>query len=104
MWMKHWTGAIIVGLAVVACSGSSTEDMVRDVLTASGIADVEVQVARDAIRLTGTVETLADRSRAVELAASVVGPSTPVENDIAVSGLGPLGESRTEPQPAGPQR
>ena len=102
--MKNWTGAIVVGLAVVACSGSSTEDMVRDALTASGIADVDVRVARNAIRLTGTVETLADRIRPVELAASVVGPSTPVENDITVSGLGPLGESRTEPQPSGTQR
>jgi hypothetical protein len=103
--MKSRTGAIVVALAVVACSGSSTEDMVRDALTASGIADVEVQVAPDAIRLSGTVETLADRSRAVELAASVVGPSTRVENDLAVSGLGPLEESRTGPSdPAGAQR
>jgi osmotically-inducible protein OsmY len=96
--VKKWaTGAVVVGIAgILGCGGDTTEEMVRDALTASGIENVDVQAERGAIRLSGTVDTLADRSRAVELAAAIVGASTAVQNNISVSGLGPL-EGRATP-------
>jgi hypothetical protein len=42
------------------------------------------------LRLSGTVETLVDRSRAEELALAIAGRDADVRNDISVTGLGPL--------------
>lgn len=84
-------GAIILGLtALVACGDDRTEDRVHDALIASGIEDVDVRAEGGGIRLSGTVDTLADRTRAVELATAVAGTSVAVTNAISVSGLGPL--------------
>ena len=104
--MRKWkAGALVVGIAgVMACTVDTTEEMVRDALTASGIEQVDVRAEQGTIRLSGTVDTLADRSRAVELAAAIVGASASVENDISVSGLGPVEHRRTDRPPAETER
>ena len=83
--------ALAIGAALLlACRPSEDmEEMVRDALKQANVG--EVQVHRDAttLHLTGTVDTLADRSRAEELAAAIVGTSGRVSNEIAVTGLGP---------------
>jgi hypothetical protein len=64
---------------------------VRDALAQSNLRDVRVSRVEPAtFHLTGTVETLADRLRAEELAAGVVGAAGDVRNEIDVTGLGPL--------------
>ncbi len=94
-------GAVALGLtALVACAGDGTAERVHDALIASGIEEVDVRADGERIRLSGTVDTLADRTRAVELATAVAGTSVVVTNAISVSGIGPLDGSPTEPSPA----
>jgi osmotically-inducible protein OsmY len=83
----------------LACGRTGdTEEMVRDALYQANIRAVDVHLERSeqTVRLTGTVETLADRVRAHELATAIVGTSGHVENEIAVEGLGVI-EPRRHP-------
>ena len=82
--------AIAAGLAFACVQSGNTEEMVRDALVQANIREVDVHLdsAEQRVRLTGTVETLADRVRAQELATAIVGTTGHVENEIAVEGLG----------------
>ena len=91
--------AVVAAALTFACGrAGDTEEMVRDALYQSNIRDVDVHLDRSeqTVRLTGTVETLADRVRAQELATAIVGTSGQVENRIAVEGLGAV-EPRRQP-------
>ena len=91
--MQHWRNAVIVGGAtlLVACMrAGDTEEMVREALAQAAVGKVEVHGDSAGVRLTGTTETLADRSRAEELARAIVGSTVEVRNEITVTGLGPL--------------
>ena len=91
--MRKWTPAIAAAAAaaMVACGrADDTEEMVRAALVQADIREVDVVADEDTVRLTGTVDTLADRTRAVELAAAIVGTAAAVRNEITVTGLGPL--------------
>ena len=90
--MRLWR-VLIVGAAalILGCTRpANTEEMVRDALAQAAVGEVEVHRDDASIRLTGTTETLADRSRAEELARAIVGASVEVRNEITVTGLGPL--------------
>jgi osmotically-inducible protein OsmY len=84
---------------MLACGQTGdTEEMVRDALSQANIREVDVHLdrAEQTVRLSGTVETLADRLRAHELATAIVGTSGHIENQIAVEGLGAV-EPRRNP-------
>lgn len=75
---------------VTACDrGPDTEDTVRKALEQANINAVEVDVDREAniVHLQGTVGTMADRTRANEIATAVVGTSGRVLNELTVEGL-----------------
>jgi hypothetical protein len=82
--------AVVAGLALACVQQGNTEEMVREALDQANIRDVDVDLdsAAQTVRLTGTVETLADRVRAQELAAAIVGTTGHVRNEISVEGLG----------------
>lgn len=66
-----------------------TEENVRKALDEANIDSVEVHVDGDAniVHLTGTVDTLAERTRAEEIAAATVGTTGRVVNDLTVEAL-----------------
>lgn len=81
---------ILVLAAVAACdSGPDTEDSVRQALDHANMQAVQVEVDEEAniVHLQGTVDTIADRTRANEIATAVVGTSGRVLNDLTVEGL-----------------
>jgi hypothetical protein len=93
--------AALAASVMLACGqNGDTEEMVRDALYQANIREVDIDVHLDreeqTVRLTGTVETLADRVRAQELATAIVGTSGQIENEIAVEGLGAV-EPRRNP-------
>jgi hypothetical protein len=90
--------ALTVTLVLACGRPGDTEEMVEDALYQANIRDVDVHRDRSQqiVRLTGTVETLADRVRAHELATAIVGTSGRVENEISVEGLGVV-EPRRNP-------
>ena len=76
--------------AAVACDrGADTEDNVRKALDQANIKAVEVDVDDEAniVHLQGTVGTMADRTRANEIATAVVGTSGRVLNELTVESL-----------------
>ncbi|MBI4263408.1 MAG: BON domain-containing protein [Acidobacteria bacterium] len=78
-----------LAVVLVGCGRPSTEDNVREALDEADIRSVDVAVDEDAnvVHLSGTVETLADRTRAEEIAAATVGTSGRVLNDVTVETL-----------------
>lgn len=90
MW-RAWTSAVVAVAVVGGCDGTTrTEENVREALDQASVGgDVEVVVdpATNVVHLTGTVETLADRTRAGEVASAVVGTSGRVVNDLTVETL-----------------
>lgn len=91
--MRIVTAAIAAAAAaaLVGCGRpDDMEEMVRAALVQANIRRVEVRADEGGVRLTGTVDTLADRTRAVELATAIIGTAGEVENEIAVTGLGPV--------------
>jgi hyperosmotically inducible protein len=79
-------GAFLIG----ACSGTSdTEANVRKALDEADIQAVEVHVDGDAnvVHLSGTVETLAERTRAEEIASATIGTTGRVVNELTVEAL-----------------
>ena len=83
--------SVILALAAVAAcdTGPDTEDSVREALAHANMKAVKVEVDEDAniVHLHGTVNTIADRTRANEIATAVVGTSGRVLNDLTVEGL-----------------
>ena len=78
------TAALFVG----SCNRPDTEANVRKALDEANIPTVEVHVnADDVVHLVGTVETLADRTRAEEVAAAAVGTTGRVVNELTVEAL-----------------
>jgi len=81
---------LIVGafwVAAMACTRpADTEGSLRKALDEADIRNVDVAVddREDVVHLSGTVETLADRTRAEEVANSVVGTSGTVVNDLTI--------------------
>ena len=79
--------AICVG---VACHhGTDTEDHVRKALDQANMQQVGVRVDQDEhiVHLRGTVGSMAERSRAQEVAGAVVGTSGRVLNELIVRGV-----------------
>ena len=90
--------ALAAALTFACGRPDDTEEMVRDALDQANFGEIDVELDRteQTFHLTGTVETLADRVRAQELAAAIVGTTGQVENDITVEGLGVI-EPRRHP-------
>lgn len=84
------TVVLAAGLTAACAPPANTEEMVRGALEQANIRDVDVDLdnAANTVRLTGTVDTIADRRRAEELATAIVGTSGHVQNAITVEGLG----------------
>ena len=79
----------VVVLALGCARGSDTEENLRKALEQANMRSVEILVDEDAnlVHLAGTVKTLADRTRAEEIAAATVGTSGRVVNDLTVEAL-----------------
>jgi hyperosmotically inducible protein len=79
----------LASVAMACNRGPDTEDNVRKALNQANIRTVEVDVDREAniVHLQGTVGTMADRTRANEIATAVVGTSGRVLNELTVEGL-----------------
>jgi osmotically-inducible protein OsmY len=77
-------------IAAMACDrGPDTEENVRKALEQANMDAVQVDVDDEAriVHLQGTVGTMADRTRANEIATAVVGTSGRVLNELTVEGL-----------------
>jgi len=79
----------LVFVAIACDRGPDTENTVRKALDQANMNAVEVDVDREAniVHLQGTVGTMADRTRANEIATAVVGTSGRVLNELTVEGL-----------------
>jgi osmotically-inducible protein OsmY len=86
---------LVLGLG--CARGTDTEENVRKALQQANMSSVEILVDENAntVHLAGTVKTLADRTRAEEIAAATVGTSGRVVNDLTVEVL----EEPTETDP-----
>jgi osmotically-inducible protein OsmY len=82
--------SIAAGLALGCFTPDDTKESVEQALEQANLSDVEVSVDADSnvIRLTGTVERVADRVRAEEVASAIVGTTGRVQNELTVAGLG----------------
>src|SRR5687768_10343289 len=71
------------------CGRPSTERNVRQALEQANIGTISVDVDEEAriVPLSGTVNTLSDRTRAEEVAAAAVGTSGRVLNDLTVASI-----------------
>jgi hyperosmotically inducible protein len=90
MSTARWCAAAIAIFLVGACSRTpEAEENVRKALDEADIEEVEVYVDEEAtvVHLAGTVETLADRTRAGEIAAATVGTTGRVINELTVQAL-----------------
>ena len=97
--MRSRHAAMVMGAVslLLGCArAASTEEMVRDALEQANVGEVAVNAEDGTLRLSGTVDTLADRSRAEELALAIAGRNADVRNEIAVTGLGPLRRGTAE--------
>jgi osmotically-inducible protein OsmY len=87
--------ALAVAAGVLACVGAGcrrgpdTEGNLRKALDQANMQQVNVKVDDDEhiVHLKGTVNSMADRSRAQEVADAVVGTSGRVLNELTVKGL-----------------
>ena len=83
-------GITFVFVTTLACDRApETKDNVRKALEQANLQTVQVDVDDQAniVHLQGTVGTLADRTRAHEIATAVVGTSGRVLNELTVEGL-----------------
>jgi osmotically-inducible protein OsmY len=81
--------ALTVGalwVAALACTRPDTQENVKRALDDAHIRNVDVAVddGEALVHLSGTVETLADRTRAEEVATSIVGTSGRIVNDLTI--------------------
>ena len=82
--------AVLTVVATAACHrGPDTEGTVRQALDQANMPQVAVKVDDDEhiVHLRGTVGSMADRSRAQEVADAVVGTSGRVLNELTIKGL-----------------
>ena len=95
--------ATFIVLVFAGCGGApGTADMVSDALQQASIRDVKVEADNGGkvVHLRGTVETLADRVRAAEIAAAIVGTSGGIRNELRVSGIDDhIGDATTSAAP-----
>src|SRR5919201_883048 len=91
MAIKVWAIAAAVAACVgVGCHrGPDTQGNLRKALDQANMQQVQVKVDDDEhiVHLKGTVTSMADRSRAQEVADAVVGTSGRVLNELTVKGL-----------------
>jgi osmotically-inducible protein OsmY len=82
------TGIVVAALAL-GCRRAPTEDNVRKALEQANIPSVEVAVDDQAniVHLKGIVPSMADRTRAAEVASAAVGTSGQVLNELKVAGI-----------------
>ena len=81
--------ALLFAAALACDRRPDTEDNVRKALEQANMQAVEVDVDEDAniVHLQGTVGSMADRTRANEIATAVVGTGGRVLNELTVAGL-----------------
>jgi osmotically-inducible protein OsmY len=87
--LSRFACALLVAGAVSACDRAPDPgDQVREALDAANIEDVNVNYDRDskAIHLTGSVDSAAVKERAEQVAATAVGTSGNVLNELTVDG------------------
>ena len=89
MKFRVCAATLIASLGVACHRAPDTEDSLRKALDQANMHQVEVKVDSDEriIHLKGTVGTMAERSRAEEVADAVVGTSGRVLNELTVKGL-----------------
>jgi osmotically-inducible protein OsmY len=88
--MVKIAGVALAAAMAIGCGGAdATEDNVRLALEQANIEDVAVDVddSGRVVRLTGTVGTMAERTRAEEVASAVVGTTGQVVTDLSVAGV-----------------
>jgi osmotically-inducible protein OsmY len=86
----RWRGwVVVVCAAAIGCErGSQTAENVRKALAQANMNEVHVEVEdANVVHLQGTVDTMADRTRANEIATAVVGTSGRVLNELTVETL-----------------
>jgi len=90
MAFKLWAAATVAACIGTACHrGPDTQANVRKALDQANMQQVDVKIDDDEhiAHLKGVVGSLADRSRAQEVADAVVGTSGRVLNELSVKGL-----------------
>jgi len=91
MRVSVWIVSVVAGAAIVAgCDRRlETEDNVRKALDQANLrVDVDMDDDTNIVHLSGTVETLADRTRAEEAASAAIGTSgAQVLNELTVTTL-----------------
>jgi len=89
MKLKVYAAATAACLGVACHRGPDTEDTVRKALDQANMQQVAIKVDSDEhiVHLKGTVGSMAERSRAEEVADAVVGTSGRVLNELTVKGL-----------------
>lgn len=87
----------VLAFAVACSTGGDTERTVEQALDAASIrnVDVDIEGRANVVHLSGTVQSLADRTRAEEVALAAVGTSGRVVNEIAVAGIGAVKDRET---------
>lgn len=89
MRLSTWICAASVASMVACDRGPDTEENVRKALDQANLQTAKVVVDDDAniVHLQGTVGSMADRTRAAEIATAAVGTSGRVLNELTVEGL-----------------
>lgn len=90
MSTRRHTRPVLVAALIVGCQqGPPTEDNVRQALEQANLPSVQVAVDTEAniVHLKGIVPSMADRTRAHEVAAAAVGTSGQVLNELVIAGL-----------------
>ena len=86
-----FVAATVLAAAVACTTGGNTQQTVEQALDAASIrnvdVDVDIEEKANIVHLSGTVDSLAERSRAEEVALAAVGTSGRVVNEIAVAGI-----------------
>jgi osmotically-inducible protein OsmY len=88
--MKGWALVVVTAAIALACGRHpDTEGNVRKALDQANIQSVDVAVDDDAniVHLKGTVETMAERTRAEEIAGAAVGTTGRVLNELTVKSV-----------------
>ena len=88
--MKMWTWTTIALALTIGCNKApETADNVRKALEQANLPSVQVSVDdnENIVHLKGIVPSMADRTRAEEIAAATVGTGGQVLNELTVAGL-----------------
>jgi len=89
MKLRIYAAIAAASLGVACHRAPDTENTVRKALNQANMQQVDVKVDDDEhiVHLKGTVGSLAERSRAEEVAGAIVGTSGRVLNELTVKGL-----------------